>query len=51
MKQQELRNMLSNRASELDYTVERVGNGYWIYDVYPYKQYGPPMQYRFREGE
>lgn len=53
MTRQELRIMLSNRASELDYTVERSGNGYWTYEVYPYQQYGPPMQYKFieREGE
>ncbi len=57
----ELKNILSNRASELDYTYERFSNGDTEYLVYPTMAWGrhiicelegPPMRYRFNgEGE
>ena len=52
----ELRNMLSDRASELIYDYERFSNGDSIYYVYPYERgreiAGAPMRYRFnKEGE
>ena len=57
----ELKNILSSRASELDYTYERFSNGDSEYLVYPTMALGrhiinqlegPPMRYRFNgEGE
>ena len=57
----ELKNILSSRASELDYTYERFSNGDSEYLVYPTMAWGrhiinqlegPPMRYRFNgEGE
>ena len=57
----ELQTILSNRASELDYTYERFINGDSEYLVYPTMAWGrhiinelegPPMRYRFNsEGE
>lgn len=52
----ELKIMLDKRASELDYTYERLSNGDTEYIVYPYAQgqelEGAPMRYQFtREGE
>jgi len=56
MTKQELRERLSTRASEYDYTYERFSNGDTEYLVYPYERgceiEGAPMRYRFtREGE
>jgi hypothetical protein len=56
MTKQELKNILNNRASELDYTYERFSNGDTEYLVYPYERgceiEGAPMRYRFTgEGE
>ena len=52
----ELQTILSNRASELDYTYERFSNGDSEYLVYPYERgrvlEGPGTRYRFdKEGE
>ena len=57
----ELKNILSSRANELDYTYERFINGDSEYLVYPTMAWGrhiinqlegPPMRYRFTgEGE
>lgn len=53
MNKNNLRNMLSERASELDYTFERFINGSTEYLVYPYERgrvlEGPGMRYRFNE--
>ena len=61
LSQYELKNILSNRASELDYTYERFINGDSEYLVYPTIAWGrhiinqlegPAMRYRFNsEGE
>ena len=61
LSQYELKDILSSRASELDYTYERFSNGDSEYLVYPTMAQGrytinilegPPMRYRFtREGE
>jgi hypothetical protein len=61
LSQYELKNILSSRASELDYTYERFSNGDSEYLVYPTMAQGrhtinqlegPAMRYRFTgEGE
>jgi hypothetical protein len=61
LSQYELKNILSSRASELDYTYERLSNGDSEYLVYPTMALGrhtinqlegPAMRYRFNsEGE